>query len=81
MSDQNFKTYVQNIQELLEANGWAQQLTLEPNETRGIVQIFLPADHPVSPNGLVNEYAPDYSPLEQVQQECLRALRTGHPGI
>ena len=34
-----------------------------------------------APLEIVNDYREEFNPLEQVQQECLRALRTGRPGL
>jgi hypothetical protein len=80
--------YVLQILELIEANGWTAELTLEiipgerhPATTPEIVRVKLSSNHPISPNGLINEYQEGQHPLEQIQQECLRALRTGHPGL
>ena len=81
--------FYHQIQELISANGWETQLSLEiiqgvdPSSigARTTVRVRLPAHHPVSPSEIVNEYTEGVHPLEQIQQECLRALRTGHPGI
>ncbi len=71
------------IEELLKSNGWSHQFILEvvsttPGATR--VEIRLSKEHAVAPLDIVNCYEEALHPLEQVQQECLRALRTGRPG-
>ena len=45
------------------------------------IQIHLSAHHSLAPSELVNIYEEGIHSLEQVQQECLRALRTGHSGL
>jgi hypothetical protein len=76
--------FLDQISELIRANGWEGQLKLEllaENESAAHVRVRLSQNHPVAPLAIVNEYMEGTHPLEQVQQECLRALRTGSPGI
>lgn len=77
-------SFLEQIQELLAANGWEKELSLEvlnPEAEGRTIRIRLPTHHPVSPLEVINEYTEGVNPLEQIQQECLRALRTGHSGL
>ena len=77
-------TYEEQICELIRANGWEGQLSvvdIEPEGGPQKVRVKLSENHPVAPGESVNDYIDGIHPLEQVQQECLRALRTGRPGI
>jgi hypothetical protein len=78
--------YLNQIIELLEENGWGGLFEVTSQEEPGLasgesVQIKLGAGHPTAPGDLVNIYTEGVHPLEQIQQECLRSLRTGRPGI
>jgi hypothetical protein len=75
--------YLEQIQDLIQANGWEGQLVLEvlDDVDRKRVRVRLGEQHPTAPLEVINEYDEFLNPLEQVQQECLRALRTGRPGI
>lgn len=75
------ETFIQEISELIEANGWSHDLVVQWVEEDQVVRIRLSSQHPISPNELINDYREGLHPLEQVQQECLRALRTGSPGL
>lgn len=76
--------YRDQIEELLSANGWDGKFILEvlpgPPGSPQVVRVTMKEPHPAEPSGLVNEYNEALNPLEQVQQECLRALRTGRVG-
>jgi len=79
-------TFKEQIEEVLSANGWEQDLVVEtPQQPQPgvpeLVRIRLARPHPNEPSGVVNDYTEGVHPLEQIQQECLRALRTGRPGI
>lgn len=79
-------TFREQIEEVISANGWESELVLETLEAAGPgvperVRVKLLHPHPSEPHGVVNDYTEDVHPLEQIQQECLRALRTGRPGI
>ena len=77
--------YFDQIEDLIIANGWEKVLIVEWVSAAGqmpiMVQIRLQSNHLTAPNAIVNVYVENVHPLEQVQQECLRALRTGRPGI
>ena len=73
-------SYLNLIDELIRSNGWEDQLLVEWVEN-SIVRIRLSQNHPVAPLDIVNDYLEGTHSLEQVQQECLRAIRTGRPGI
>jgi hypothetical protein len=77
--------YFDQIEDLVKANGWEKVLIVERVSAAGqspiMVQIRLQSNHLTAPNAIVNVYVENVHPLEQVQQECLRALRTGRPGI
>jgi hypothetical protein len=77
--------YFDQIEDLVRANGWEKVLIVERVSAAGqspiMVQIRLQSNHLTAPNEIVNVYVENVHPLEQVQQECLRALRTGRPGI
>lgn len=76
--------FLEQIQELFNLNGWENLLIVElvsqSNDTP-VAAVKLAANHGTAPLDLVNEYTFGVHPLEQIQQECLRALRTGRPGI
>jgi hypothetical protein len=81
-------SFIAEIEEIIRANGWEGQLIVEAlggnptdSDSRQTVRIKLSSQHSVAPLEIVNEYTDGVHPLEQVQQECLRALRTGYPGI
>ena len=74
------------ILELVEANGWSGDLVIieldsSVSDSRVRVQVSLSTHHSVAPSELVNIYDEGIHSVEQVQQECLRALRTGRSGI
>jgi hypothetical protein len=71
--------YFEQIQELIQANGWEKLLTAECVPPYVVVK--LGEGHSTAPLEIVNHYAEGVNPIEQIQQECLRALRTGRPGI
>lgn len=77
--------YFDQIEDLVKANGWEKVLIVERVSAAGqspiMVQIRLQLNHLTAPNAIVNVYVENVHPLEQVQQECLRTLRTGRPGI
>jgi hypothetical protein len=75
--------YLENIKELISANGWEKQLIVEQISENPLVQvrISLTPSHSIAPGAIVNEYSEGVHPFEQIQQECLRALRTGSPGL
>ena len=73
--------YFDQITEVIQANGWEKQLTIELLQPSHGVRVRLGKTHPIAPSEIVNDYQEGIHPLEQVQQECLRALRTGSPGI
>jgi hypothetical protein len=75
------KNFIREISELIEANGWSHELKVDWIEEDQVVRVRLTSQHPISPNEIVNDYREGLHPLEQVQQECLRALRTGSPGL
>lgn len=73
--------FLNQILEIIAANGWDGLFQLEvvaKNPT--VVRIRLGDKHQSAPQELVNDYTEGVHPLEQVQQECLRALRTGRIG-
>ncbi len=84
-------SFLDEIYDLLQANGWEGQLVLEVLQSstlsqdngsqRQIVRVLLSQDHPFAPSEIVNEYEEGVHPLEQIQQECFRALRTGRSGL
>jgi hypothetical protein len=79
-------TFREQIEDVISANGWERDLIVETLQAPGPgipeqVRVRLVRPHPTEPGGLVNDYTDGVHPLEQVQQECLRALRTGRPGI
>jgi hypothetical protein len=79
-------TFREQIEEILEANGWEKDVVVETLQEPqpGIparVRVRLARPHANEPSGIVNDYTDGIHPLEQIQQECLRALRTGRPGI
>ena len=78
-------SYLDQIQNLLQANGWEQLLLTELVSAAGVspvmVQIRLHADHLSAPLEVVNIYVENIHSLEQIQQECFRALRTGRSGV
>lgn len=76
MSD--FDDFEKQLQELLHFNGWEELILIERIETG--FRLKLSPSHRTAPLDIINDY-PVGSPLEQVQQECLRSLRTGRPGI
>lgn len=74
------------IIELLEENGWTglivvEQISAPEDESPEVVEVRLADNHSTAPGDLVNVYTDGIHPLEQVQQECLRSLRTGRPGL
>lgn len=76
--------FLEQIHELFEANGWKNELTTEmisSSDSVPRVRVRLVKNHPIAPLGIVNEYQEGINSLEQIQSECLRALRTGRPGI
>jgi len=75
--------FLDQINELIRANAWEGQLIVElvPSSVPSAVRVSLSAAHPTAPSEVINQYVEGLNPLEQVQQECLRALRTGRPGI
>ncbi len=77
----NESDYLDRILDLIESNGWSRELQLEIlSDSPTVVRVRLGSDHRSSPGDLVNDYTDGVHPLEQVQQECLRALRTGRIG-
>ncbi|HUP56261.1 MAG TPA: hypothetical protein VM598_02335 [Bdellovibrionota bacterium] len=79
-------TFKEQIEEVISANGWDSQLVVErlPATAPGApesVRVRMRIPHVAEPSGMVGDYVEGVHPLEQVQQECLRCLRTGHPGI
>jgi hypothetical protein len=78
--------YYSQILELLESNGWTglfevEILNKEHNDAEQTVRIRLGLKHLTNPGDIVNDYCESRHPLEQIQQDCLRALRTGRTGI
>jgi hypothetical protein len=73
--------FLEQINELILANGWEGQLLVELIDSSQIVRIRLNSSHPIAPLEIINDYQEGVHPLEQVQQECLRALRTGSAGL
>ena len=76
--------YLEQIKELIHSNGWDGQFDIEVIEESAeaqTIRIRLSERHPTAPCEIVNDYREGMNPLEQVQQECLRALRTGRPGV
>jgi hypothetical protein len=77
--------FVDRILELLAENGWSESFRVEeipPHEGASkLVRVRLSDSHPVGPGDIVNDYIENVHSLEQVQYECLRAVRTGRPGI
>ena len=73
--------FLEQIRELISANAWEKDLIVEADPAQKMVRIKLTAAHRVEPNALVGEYYEGIQGLEQVQSECLRALRTGRTGI
>ncbi len=72
------------VLELIQANGWEGlfQIELLPKgDCPTVLRVRLGQNHLVAPLDIVNDYSPSVHGLEQVQQECLRALRTGRAGI
>lgn len=65
--------FAEQVRDLFSANGWEGLLEIEDLGS-GRIRVKL------QDGSLVNEYTEGVSPLEQVQYECLRALRTGRPG-
>jgi hypothetical protein len=79
-------TFREQIEDVISANGWERDLVIETLQAAGPgvperIRIRLARPHASEPDGLVNDYTDGVHPLEQIQQECLRALRTGRPGI
>ena len=74
-------SFIQDIEEIIEANNWIGQLEIEPLPPSSRVRIRISSSHPFFPSEIVNDYSPEENPLEQLQQDCLRALRTGSSGI
>lgn len=76
-------SFIDQIRELVRANGWEDQLMIEEwgTPSQPVIRVRLSAAHPSAPSELVNDYQEGISSLEQVQQECLRAIRTGRPGL
>ncbi len=76
-------SFIEQVKELIQANGWENELQIELISDSGQsgVRIRLSENHLTSASQLVNEYWEGISSLEQIQQECLRALRTGRTGI
>lgn len=78
--------YYAQILEMIEANGWLGKFTLSLSEdsedqTSVRIHVYLSEQHPVAPSELINIYEEGVHSLEQIQQECLRALRTGRSGV
>jgi len=83
--------FANQILELIRENGWEGLLNVEDMPTNHAVpgqvssgqwvRVSLGTEHRTAPSELVNEYCESIHSLEQIQQECLRALRTGRPGI
>lgn len=81
---ENQANFLEQILELFEANGWKHQLTTEmisSSDSASKIRVRLLNNHPIAPSGIVNDYQEGINPLEQIQSECLRALRTGRSGI
>jgi hypothetical protein len=79
-------TFREQIEEILSANGWEHDVVVETLQEPQpgipeLVRVRLVNPHANEPSGIVNDYTDGVHPLEQVQQETLRALRTGRPGI
>lgn len=72
-------TFREQIEELLDANGWKGKFVIEDLSPTS-VRLRLKDPHPAEPSGMVGDYTEGTNPLEQVQGECLRALRTGRTG-
>jgi hypothetical protein len=79
-------TFREQIEDIISANGWDGEVVVETLQAGqpGVpeqVRVKLKTPRPAEPSGVVNDYTDGIHPLEQIQQECLRALRTGRPGI
>jgi hypothetical protein len=73
--------FLNQVKEIIEANGWENLLVIEILDGNpDTLRIRLGKEHPIAAMEVVNDYTSGVSSLEQVQQECLRALRTGRPG-
>lgn len=77
--------FKEQIEDLIQANGWEGLLTVEPllegNPAAKGVRVKLSSEHSTAPSTIVNDYLEGVHSFEQIQQECLRALRTGRTGI
>lgn len=79
-------SFYTQILEMIDANGWSGQFKVVECSESTVkspvrIQIYLSEHHPVAPSELINLYEEGVNPLEQIQQECLRALRTGRSGV
>lgn len=72
--------FIIQVNEIIEANGWNDDLRVEEVSNEQ-VRITLGPNHPICPGEFVNDYYQGMTPFEQIQSECLRALRTGRTGI
>jgi hypothetical protein len=72
-------TFRAQVEELLDANGWKGKFAIEDLSPTS-VRLRLTDPLPAEPSGMVGDYTEAMNSLEQIQYECLRALRTGRTG-